>query len=191
MNQLVDMHCGAYEEQTVPLSETEMARWHQQVIDWHMTEVDAIERLENHYSFADFAEALAFANRLGALATSEAHYPRLVVEWGQVSVQWWTEVVRGLHLNDFIMAARTTALYRQRDLQQDASATESYIAEERQETIQQTKQWWRDLTGKDLQDIQGDRERLIQLLQEKYGYSKAEAEEELGIRIDDYQRFVS
>jgi hypothetical protein len=41
-----------------------------------------------------------------------------------------------------------------------------------------------------LPNIQGDRERLIQLLQDKYDYSEAEANDELGRRINDYQRFV-
>ena len=34
----------------------------------------------------------------------------LFTEWGRVTVTWWTHKIRGLHRNDFIMAAKTDAL---------------------------------------------------------------------------------
>ena len=57
--------------------------------------------------FADFAAALDFTNRIGALAESEDHHPAILTEWGRVTIGWWTHVVGGLHRNDFIMAAQT------------------------------------------------------------------------------------
>ena len=47
---------------------------------------------------------------VGAMAEAEGHHPALLVEWGRVRVQWWTHRVRGLHLNDFIAAAKTDRL---------------------------------------------------------------------------------
>ena len=58
----------------------------------------------------DCAGALAFTNRVGALAEREGHHPALLTEWGRVTVTWWTHKIRGLHRNDFIMAAKTDAL---------------------------------------------------------------------------------
>jgi hypothetical protein len=55
-------------------------------------------------------DALAFTNRVGALAEEEGHHPALLTEWGRVTVTWWTHLIRGLHRNDFIMAAKTDAL---------------------------------------------------------------------------------
>ena len=62
-------------------------------------------------SFPTFVDALAFTNKVGALAEEEGHHPALLTEWGKVSVTWWTHKIRGLHRNDFIMAAKTDLLY--------------------------------------------------------------------------------
>jgi uncharacterized protein YjbJ (UPF0337 family) len=50
------------------------------------------------------------------------------------------------------------------------------------------KKWWGNLTDDDLDRIEGDRDKLIGLLQEKYGYSREKAEEEIGQRFDSYER---
>ncbi|MEP0825876.1 MAG: 4a-hydroxytetrahydrobiopterin dehydratase, partial [Nitrososphaera sp.] len=67
---------------------------------------------EKSFAFKDFAEALAFTNRVGAIAEQEGHHPDILTEWGKVTVSWWTHKIKGLHKNDFIMAAKTDALLR-------------------------------------------------------------------------------
>ena len=59
----------------------------------------------------DFAEALEFTNDVGAIAEEEGHHPAILTEWGRVTVTWWTHKIRGLHRNDFIMAAKTDQIY--------------------------------------------------------------------------------
>jgi len=81
------------------------------VPDWQIVERDGIKRLERVFKFKEFAEALAFTNRVGAPAEEENHHPALLTEWGKVTVTWWTHKIRGLHRNDFIMAAKTGRLY--------------------------------------------------------------------------------
>jgi 4a-hydroxytetrahydrobiopterin dehydratase len=78
--------------------------------DWRRITVDGIDRLERTFTFPDFDQALAFTNRVGALAEAEGHHPAILTEWGRVSVSWWTHKIRGLHRNDFIMAAKTDHL---------------------------------------------------------------------------------
>ena len=56
---------------------------------------------------------MEFTNRVGAMAEEEGHHPRLVTEWGRVKVTWWTHKIRNLHRNDFVMAAKSDALYTQ------------------------------------------------------------------------------
>jgi 4a-hydroxytetrahydrobiopterin dehydratase len=73
--------------------------------------VDGIKRLERLFKFKDYAEAVAFTNKIAAIAEEEDHHPRIVLEWGRVTVQWWTHVVKGLHRNDFIMAAKTDEMF--------------------------------------------------------------------------------
>ncbi len=81
-----------------------------QIPEWEIVSVEGIDRLTRTFVFPSFAEALAFTNRVGALAEAEGHHPAILTEWGRVTVEWWTHKIRGLHLNDLIMAARTDAL---------------------------------------------------------------------------------
>lgn len=78
---------------------------------WSVVQVDGIAQLQRSFTFRDFAAALTFTNAVGALAEAADHHPALTTEWGKVKVQWWTHTVRGLHRNDFVMAARCDRLY--------------------------------------------------------------------------------
>lgn len=82
-----------------------------EVPGWTLVRRDGVLQLERVYTFPDFATALAFTQRVGAAAEEEGHHPQLVTEWGRVTVRWWTHKIRGLHRNDFVMAAKTDALY--------------------------------------------------------------------------------
>lgn len=53
---------------------------------------------------------LAFTNQVGQLAEEQGHHPTILLEYGKVTVRWWTHKINGLHRNDFIMAARTDQL---------------------------------------------------------------------------------
>jgi 4a-hydroxytetrahydrobiopterin dehydratase len=96
----------------VPVSEAELPALLREIPGWRVIERDGVRRLERVYTFPDFAGALAFTNRVGAAAEAEGHHPALLTEWGRVTVTWWTHAIKGLHRNDFIMAARTDALIR-------------------------------------------------------------------------------
>ncbi len=78
---------------------------------WHVVERDGVRRLERVFSFPDFASALRFTDRVGAIAEAEQHHPAILTEWGRVTVSWWTHAIRGLHRNDFVMAARTDGAF--------------------------------------------------------------------------------
>ena len=88
----------------------EIAEAARQVPAWKVIEVDGESRLVREFKLADFARALEFANKVGAIAEAEDHHPALLVEWGKVTVSWWTHSIGGLHHNDFVMAAKTDEL---------------------------------------------------------------------------------
>ena len=94
------------------MTDDEVAELQPQVADWELLELDGIKRLRRVFPFDDFAQALAFTGEVGALAEAEGHHPALLTEWGRTTVTWWTHKIRGLHRNDFIMAAKTDALLR-------------------------------------------------------------------------------
>jgi 4a-hydroxytetrahydrobiopterin dehydratase len=89
----------------------EIAEWRRQIPGWAVVEREGVLRLEREFRLPDFVQALAFTNRLGALAEEEGHHPALLTEWGRVTVTWWTHAIGGLHRNDFIMAAKTDATF--------------------------------------------------------------------------------
>ncbi len=93
------------------VTDDEVAALKPQVPGWDIIEVDGERRLSRAFGFDDFAHALAFTDRVGATAEEEGHHPALLTEWGRVTVSWWTHKIGGLHRNDFIMAAKTDALY--------------------------------------------------------------------------------
>lgn len=79
--------------------------------DWRVVTHGDVARLVRRFRFANFAEALAFTNAIGAIAESEDHHPALLTEWGRVEVTLWTHVISGLHRNDFVMAAKCDRAY--------------------------------------------------------------------------------
>ena len=81
---------------------------------WKVVTVAGEDRLERVFTFPNFAAALAFANAVGAEAEAEDHHPALLVEWGKVTVTWWTHAIGGLHENDFILAAKISRLLEER-----------------------------------------------------------------------------
>ncbi len=75
------------------------------------TILDEPMRLERRFSFPDFARALDFVNRVGALCESEGHHADFAFGWGYCTLTFYTHKIRGLHENDFIMAAKVNDLY--------------------------------------------------------------------------------
>ena len=111
MTELTRQTCEPCRAGAPPASEAEVSAWRPQIPDWEIVERDGIPRLERVFSFPDFVQALSFTNRVGALAEEQGHHPALLTEWGRVTVSWWTHKIRNLHVNDFVMAARTDAAF--------------------------------------------------------------------------------
>jgi 4a-hydroxytetrahydrobiopterin dehydratase len=88
------------------VTEAELAEYLPQVSQWQMVEQEGVKRLEHVFKFKDFAQALSFTNKVGALAEEEGHRPAILTEWSRVRVTWWTHKIHGLHRNDFVMAAK-------------------------------------------------------------------------------------
>ena len=110
MSSLTSEKCVACRRDSPRVTAAEIEELRPQVPEWELVERDGIPRLERVLTFANFAEALAFTNRVGVLAEAEGHHPALLTEWGRVTVIWWTHKIHGLHRNDFVMAAKTDSL---------------------------------------------------------------------------------
>lgn len=104
-------HCEACQKGAPKVPPDEQERLLRELPEWSIVEVDSVPRLRRAYKFKDFAGALAFTQRVGEAAEKEGHHPTLRTEWGKTTVTWWTHAIRGLHRNDFIMAAKSDELY--------------------------------------------------------------------------------
>jgi 4a-hydroxytetrahydrobiopterin dehydratase len=103
--------CVACRRDAPTVADAEAEALHREVPEWELIELEGIKRLRRVFPAADFAEALAFTNQVGELAEKEGHHPALLTEWGRTTVSWWTHKIKGLHRNDFVMAAKTDELY--------------------------------------------------------------------------------
>ena len=90
-----------------PLKGDALRELHAQLDGWDVVD-------EHHLSktckFADFAAALAFVNRVGALAEAQGHHPWIHFTWGRVKIEIWTHKIDGLTESDFVLAAKIDAL---------------------------------------------------------------------------------
>ncbi|MCH9691678.1 MAG: 4a-hydroxytetrahydrobiopterin dehydratase [Gammaproteobacteria bacterium] len=107
MTELAAQACEACRADAPLVSDEELAQLLRQIPDWTPITRDGVMQLERKFKFRNFKLALAFTNRVGAIAEEVGHHPALLTEWGKVTVTWWSHEAKGLHKNDFIMAART------------------------------------------------------------------------------------
>jgi 4a-hydroxytetrahydrobiopterin dehydratase len=112
MEPLARFHCIPCRGGEPPLTQEEIAQLKPGAPDWEVVERENILRLERVFKFKNFVQALEFTNRVGKIAEEEGHHPALLTEWGKVTVTWWTHKIKGLHRNDFIMAAKTDEVYQ-------------------------------------------------------------------------------
>ena len=105
--------CVACRRDSPRVTDQEIAELSRQITEWELSVTDDVPKLERSFKFRNFEQAIAFAVTVGAAAEGEGHHPRLTVEWGRVGVEWWTHKIKGLHRNDFVMAAKTDQLYAQ------------------------------------------------------------------------------
>jgi 4a-hydroxytetrahydrobiopterin dehydratase len=110
MDELVNRHCSKVTATTPPLNDDEIGAYQAKLPDWEIYQKNGEPRLEKVFQFKDFSQAVDFTNQVAKIADQEDHHPAILTEWGKVTVTWWTHKIRGLHLNDFIMAAKTDQL---------------------------------------------------------------------------------
>lgn len=91
-----------------PLTQEEAERLRAEVPEWQL--LDEAHRIERAFRFKTFREALAFVARVGELAEAEAHHPDVSFGWGYATVSLRTKKIKGLHENDFILAAKIDRL---------------------------------------------------------------------------------
>ncbi len=108
---LTTLRCVPCEGGVPPLDAGRVDALLPQVPGWTAATASGGERrLRKRFTFRDFAAAMAFLNRVAALAESEGHHPDFHVSWNKVDFEIWTHAIGGLSENDFILAAKIERL---------------------------------------------------------------------------------
>mgnify|MGYP000280081359 CR=1 FL=1 len=107
---LINESCSACRAGAPLVTAEESESLLKQLAGWQVQERDGVKRLMKAYDFKNFAMALAFTNKVGALAEEHGHHPDILTEWGKVTVTWWSHKIKGLHQLDFVLALKTSEL---------------------------------------------------------------------------------
>lgn len=117
-------NCTACRKGASVVTEEEIEKYLPQLhSDWKIINRGSVPRLERAIHLKNFVQAMELAQQIGAVAEEQGHHPALLVEWGLLTVTWWTHAIANLHRNDFIMAAKTDRIIKQlNDTQREATS---------------------------------------------------------------------
>ena len=101
-------HCVPCEGSTVPLLKKEAEEMLKEIPKWTLWPDGRM--ISREFTFKDFAQAMAFANKVAVIAEEEGHHPDLHISWGVVEIELSTHSVSGLTENDFILASKIDSL---------------------------------------------------------------------------------
>ena len=103
--------CEACRIDAPKVSKSEIKILMSEIKDWEFIN-NPIDQLKRVFNFPDYARAIDFCNKVAVMADHEDHHPTITLEWGKVSVLWWSHKIKGLHRNDFICALKTDNIYK-------------------------------------------------------------------------------
>ena len=112
MNTLAQQHCAPYAGE-VALAGKELAELHRFAPQWHVMTCEESCALQRDFTFPTSPRRWPSPTRSARWPRARCHFPEVTTEWGNVRVCWWTPTIKGLHRNDFVMAAKTDDLYEQ------------------------------------------------------------------------------
>lgn len=107
MEDLYQQHCESCKLSSPVVTEEESSQLLLKIPGWKRDFHDGVDKLIREFYFVEFKDAFSFTYKIASLAEREGHHPSISTEWGKVTIFWWTHKINGLHINDFIMAAKT------------------------------------------------------------------------------------
>ena len=109
MNDLSSQSCEACQIDAPKVTQDQIQVLLSEINGWVLIE-EPINKIQKIFSFKSYKDSVNFSNKVASLADDEDHHPQIVLEWGKVTVIWWSHKIEGLHKNDFICAAKTDKL---------------------------------------------------------------------------------
>ena len=109
MSDLASNTCEACRIDAPKVSDDESNILLKEIDNWDLIH-EEVKQLKKIFSFSSYKESVDFSNKVAKMADREDHHPTITLEWGLVTVVWWSHKIKGLHKNDFICAAKTDQL---------------------------------------------------------------------------------
>ena len=109
MNDLSSQSCEACQIDAPKVPQDQIQILLSEINGWVLID-EPINKIQKVFSFKSYKDSVDFSNKVASLADDEDHHPQIVLEWGKVTVIWWSHKIEGLHKNDFICAAKTDKL---------------------------------------------------------------------------------
>ena len=109
MNDLSSQSCEACQIDAPKVPQDQIQILLSEINGWVLIE-EPVNKIQKIFSFKSYKDSVDFSNKVASLANDEDHHPQIVLEWGKVTVIWWSHKIEGLHKNDFICAAKTDKL---------------------------------------------------------------------------------
>jgi 4a-hydroxytetrahydrobiopterin dehydratase len=111
MNNLSEIKCESCKPGAPLVTQKEIKEYMPLIPDWEIVEEEGVRKLKREYLTGDYHATMKLVNFIAELANEEDHHPLMVVEYSSLTVLWWSHKIKGLHLNDFIMAAKSDAAF--------------------------------------------------------------------------------
>ncbi len=111
MEKLAQETCVPCKGGIPPLSDEEIQQLHMDTPMWEVAAAEGVKQLQRSFTFDNYADGLVFTLRVGRLAQEQDHHPVIITRYDGVTLEWSTHAIKGLHRNDFIMAAKSDQLY--------------------------------------------------------------------------------
>ena len=111
MTALVDRNCYHRSKDESPPTKNELSSWLDELKNWSKVSENGFQQLHKIFKFPDFSSGIEFAAQIAKISDEQDHHPKVIVEWGNVQLFWWTHTMNGLSENDFIMASKIDRIY--------------------------------------------------------------------------------
>ena len=110
MENLAKKRCAPCEVGVSPLEDQKIKQLILQVNSWELKEESGHKQIVKDFKFKNFIEAMSFVNKVADVAQREGHHPNITIKYNRVKITNYTHAIKGLHDNDFILAAKIDEL---------------------------------------------------------------------------------
>ena len=111
MTSLSSEKCVACRQNSRRVSQIEIEQLKSQIPEWNLLDDNGILKLIRTFKFLNYGAGTKFTWNVAMISEDEGHHPKIILEWGYVRIDWWTHKIKGLHRNDFLMAAKTDKIF--------------------------------------------------------------------------------